>query len=141
MPRAGAFLLATLAALAAIYFALTRTNNGIYVGVLFMLFIFVGIPCLLFAVRGFLVAIPRTSPSPRTRFSVLFHVCAVFGALVGAGIYALARASDGPFASQAAWLIIIFPVIIYLIKPTVAIVAAVFQLYVRWVITKFSRKH
>jgi hypothetical protein len=128
---ASAFLLGTLAALAAIYFALTRTNNETYVGVLILLFIFVGMPCLLFAIRGIFVALRRSPSSPRARVSVLVHVCAMFGALVGAGIYSLGRAYDGPSASRQAWLIIIFPAIIYGIKLTIEIVAGLVKLIIR----------
>jgi hypothetical protein len=131
MRSASAFLLATLAGLAAIYFALTRTNNEALVGLLIGLFIFGGMPCLIFAIRGFFVALRRSPASPRTRFSALIHVCAAFGALVGAGVYALARASDNPAASQVAWLIIIFPAIIYGIKLSLDIVASLMQLIIR----------
>jgi hypothetical protein len=106
---ASAFLLGTLAALGLIYFALTRTNNETYVGVLILSFIFVGMPCLLFAIRGLRVALRRSPTSSQTSFSVLIHVCAAFGALVGVGVYALIRASDPSHAVRAAWLVVIFP--------------------------------
>jgi hypothetical protein len=133
---ASAFLLGTLAALAAIYFALTRTNNETYVGVLILLFIFVGMPCLLFAIRGFFVALRRSPSSSQTSFSILIHVCAAFGALVGVGVYAMIRASDPSHASRAAWLVVIFPAIIYLWVLTVGIVGAVSGNLLRWVLAK-----
>ena len=137
MRTASAYLLGTLAALAAIYFALTRTNNETYVGVLILLFIFVGMPSLLFAIRGFFVALRRSPSSSQTRFSVLIHVCAAFGALVGVGVYALTRASDPSYASRAAWLIVILPAIIYLWVLTAGIVGAVFGNILRRVFARF----
>jgi hypothetical protein len=137
MRTATAFLLGTLAALAAIYFALTRTNNETYVGVLILLFIFVGMPCMLFAIRGFFVALRRSPSSSQARFSVLIHVCAAFGTLVGVGVYALIRASDPSHAFRAAWLIVIFPAIIYFWVLSVGIVGAVFGKFVSWVFAKF----
>ena len=137
MRTASAFLLGTLAALAAIYFALTRTNNETYVGVLILLFIFVGMPCLLFAIRRFFVALGRSHSSSQTRFSVLIHVCAAFGALIGVGVCALTRASDPSYAPRAAWLIVIFPAIIYLWVLTVGIVGAVFGYIIRRIFGRF----
>jgi hypothetical protein len=136
MRTATAFLLGTLGSLAAIYFALTRTNNETYVGILIVTFIFVGMPCLLFAIRGMLVALRRSPSTPRDRWSVLLHVCAIFGALIGAGVYALARANDGPSASKMAWFIVIFPATIYGLKLTIEIVAALVRLITRSVSTK-----
>jgi hypothetical protein len=137
MRTASTFLLGTLVALAAIYFALTRTNNETLVGVLIFLFVFAGMPCLLFAIRGVFVALRRSPSSSQTRFSVLIHVCAAFGALVGVGVYALTRASDPSYAPRAAWLIVVFPAIIYLWVLTLQIVGALFGYILRWVFARF----
>ena len=137
MRTASAFLLGTLVALAAICFALTRTNNEALVGLLIFLFILAGMPCLLFAIRGVFIALRRSPFSSQSRFSVLIHVCAAFGALVGVGVYALTRASDASYAPRAAWLIVIFPAIIYLWALTVQIVGAVFGYILRWVFARF----
>ena len=125
--RAIAFLSATLAALVTIGFVLVRGTGDTVAGALIFLFIFVGMPCLLFSIRGVIAAFGR-SPSPRRRFSVLIHVCAAFGALIGAAIFAMARAADPASAAPQAWFIVIFPVIIYGLKLTIDILAALVHL-------------
>jgi hypothetical protein len=114
MKRAATILLTALALLAALAFAISRTNDDGWLTLWFLMAIFGAVPFLLMAIRDFALAMLGGSISDRGRSWALLHTCAAFATLLGYGVYALARASDNPMASRQAWLIVVFPALVYL---------------------------
>ena len=107
-------LCAAIGFLAALSFAIANTNAESWLTVWFLMFIFGGIPWLLLSLRDLILARRAQAVTENTKSWLLLHVCAFFGAALGLGVYYLAKISENPAASRQAWLVVIFPALVYL---------------------------
>ena len=114
MRRAIVKAVCVAAFIAALVVAIGRSaSDNPWLGVWFILFIFVGVPLALLSIRDLLVSI-RSNASESSRAWLLLHVCAVFAAGVGLLLARMSKASGGSKSELDQWLVLVLPGLVYL---------------------------
>lgn len=103
-------IIATIVFITVLCFAISSTDNESWLTIWFLLFLFVGIPLSLLALRDLLVVIAPKWLGPS---QILLHVCAIFGAAIGYGLGLMAVSTEHEKAHLHQLLVVIFPLMVY----------------------------
>lgn len=101
----------TVIVIASLSWAISSTDNELWLIAWFLMFIFIGVPLVLVTTRDLLV---HLKPRWLGRSQLLLHVCAIFGALIGYLLGVMAVESEHPEAHLHQLLVVIFPLMVYL---------------------------
>ncbi len=113
MRRAFSKLFATTMLLTALGWAIGHTKDQLWLGIWFLLFIFLGIPLVLLCIRDLLLSF-FANRSESFKAWAIVHVCAVFAFLLGLLLASGARSTGHPKADLHQWLVVILPGLVYL---------------------------
>ncbi|RDH45627.1 hypothetical protein [Zooshikella ganghwensis] len=91
-------------------FAISSTVNEAWLTVWFLLFFFVGIPFSFLVLKDLLVVVAPRWIGPS---QLLLHICALFGALVGYGLGAMAVSTEHQMAHLHQLMVVVFPLMVY----------------------------
>jgi hypothetical protein len=107
--------------------AIRVTNDENWVGVWFLLLLFVGLPLSLLSLRDLLLSFAATRTESR-KFWLMLHVCALFAAGIGYGLGVMAESSGNPKADVQKWLVVALPCLVYITPVLLALHSAPVQL-------------
>jgi hypothetical protein len=113
MRRAMLKLLGTVVMLTVVGWAIGHTQDQLWLGIWFLLFIFLGVPLVLLSIRDLLLSF-FANRSESFKAWAIVHVCAVFAFLLGLLLASGARSTGHPKADLHQWLVLILPGLVYL---------------------------
>lgn len=111
-----------------LFMLLYFSKDDLWVTVWLILLIFVSPTVILLSLRDTLVAFrSKFSRSPQ---ALLLHLCAIFAALIGLGLWRMGISSGNPMANRQIWLILILPATVYVTPLLMAIRGSNYQILV-----------
>ena len=103
--------IATTLFIAALCWAIGRTNSEFWLTLWFILLFFIGVPLALLSLRDLFYGFAKRKRFGRSQ--VLLHTCALFAAVLGYFVGVMAVQSEHPKAHLHQLMVVVFPLLVY----------------------------